>query len=120
MAANPLLQRLAFEQFHRDIANAILLPDIMNSADIGVVERRDGARLLFEPITEAAQGSLDGHAPAEPRVARFVNLPHSSRAKCTEDFIRAELVTRGQGHRVWSILPHTKVEIPAGDTAHSL
>src|SRR5437660_843287 len=45
MAIHPMLQRLAFEQFHGDEVPPISLPDFVNRTNIGMVQRRCSPRL---------------------------------------------------------------------------
>src|SRR5437667_3309504 len=47
-ARDALLQRLALQQFHHDVGLAILLANLMNCADVGMVQRRRGPRLTLE------------------------------------------------------------------------
>ena len=42
---NAVLQRLALEQLHRDERPAVVVADVVNGADVRVVQRRGGARL---------------------------------------------------------------------------
>jgi hypothetical protein len=39
LPANAVLKRLPFEMFHHDEESAILLPDLMNGADVRVIQR---------------------------------------------------------------------------------
>ena len=55
-------QRLAVEQLHHEVVHAVLMPDVVDGADVRVVQRGDGARLALEP----ARG---GPGPPRPRWA---------------------------------------------------
>ena len=48
--ANPLLQRLAFEQFHGDERLAFVFVNVVNGADVGVIQRRGSARFALEAL----------------------------------------------------------------------
>src|SRR5512140_434250 len=73
-ACEPLLQRLAVQQFHHDKRIAPLLIHLMNSADIRVVERRGRARLAREPLQkpaiagQVARKKLNRNITAQPGV----------------------------------------------------
>ena len=46
--ADPVLQRHSLQKFHDDKGLAIFLADLMNGADIGVVQRGGGLRFTLE------------------------------------------------------------------------
>ena len=48
LAANAMLERYAVEKFHDDEGMAILLPDLMNGADIRMVQSRSRLRFALE------------------------------------------------------------------------
>ena len=48
-AAQPLPQRLSFEQFGDDVRRAFVRADIEDRQNVGMVQGRGGARLLLEP-----------------------------------------------------------------------
>ena len=84
-AAVHLFQRGAGNVFHRDEANAVLFRDIVDSDDIGMVEPGRGLRFLQESALPAGIGDLvrgqsfQGDDPVQARVARLIDLAHSSR-----------------------------------------
>ncbi len=47
-ARDALLQRVALQQFHHDVGLAILLANLMNRADVGMVQRRGGPGFPLE------------------------------------------------------------------------
>jgi len=47
---NPVLQRLALQQLHADEGLALVLVDVVDRADIGVVEGRRGPGLALEAL----------------------------------------------------------------------
>ncbi len=89
-------ERLAFEKLHHEEGGAVLLPDVEQRADVGVIQLRDRARLALEPLAELRSGGdlrgqrLDGDAAIEPRVAGLVDLAHAAGAQRADDFIRTE------------------------------
>ena len=66
-------------------------------ADVRMVERREHLRLALEarePIgvaMERLRQHLDGDVAVQLRVACPIHLAHASRAKCGDEFIRAEV-----------------------------
>ncbi len=56
-------QRLAVEQLHHEEVHAVLMPDVVDGADVRVVQRGDGARFALEP-----DGGAQG--PSETSVGR--------------------------------------------------
>src|SRR5258708_35674236 len=76
---------------------------IVDHADIGMIERRGGARLTLEafPRSLGCKGLRQhfyGYVTVEPHVARLVNFPHSARTDGRNDLVRAEFVTRMKQH----------------------
>jgi hypothetical protein len=63
-----------------------MLADIMERADVRVVQPGDGLRLTLEPGAAIRVGAqlggqhFDGHTAVEPRVLRLVDLAHPARA----------------------------------------
>ena len=76
-------KRLALEQLRHDVRRTLMLTDIIDGKDVGVVERRRRARLLFETPQPGRSRSpagqdLDGHIAAQPRVARPIDFAHAA------------------------------------------
>src|SRR5438034_8622161 len=88
------------------------MADIEQRADVRMLERRDGARLALEAITELRVGSelsrqhLDRNGPVQRRVARAIDLAHPARPERREDLVRAEAPARCKTHRT----PRLRVE----------
>jgi len=49
-AANTISKRLALEKFHDHVSLTLMLSNVVNHADIEVIQRRGGARLALEPF----------------------------------------------------------------------
>jgi len=103
-------QRLAVEELHHQELDVSLAADIMNRADVRVVERGDRARFLLEAKTQvgiAGQRSrhhLDRHGAIETGVARFVDLAHPARPEGSHDFVGAEAGSGRQRHAIAPII----------------
>ena len=86
-----LLQRLALEQLHGDEGLALVLIDVMDGADAGMVEGRCGARFTLKSLKRlvvSGQGLgkelQRDHAP-QPDVLGFVDHPHAAPTQPGED-----------------------------------
>ena len=90
-APDPLGQRLALEQLHRDEVLALVLVDLVDRADAGVVERRGGARLALEALERGRvlrhlRGQeLQRDVAAELRVLGLVDDAHAAAAELRSD-----------------------------------
>ena len=100
----PVRQRLAVEVLHDEIRRAGLFADVVQRADVGMIELRDRAGFAVEPLAELRIGGerlredLDGDRAIEPRVARLVDLAHPAGAEGGENFVRAEARARLECH----------------------
>jgi hypothetical protein len=77
-------ERWAFDQFHDEI----IWPDIVERADVRVIQRGHGARLPLEALAELGVANLDGDPAVEPRVASLVHFAHATRPDWPEDLVR--------------------------------
>ncbi len=68
-------------------------PDVVNLADVGVIERRDGARFLLKTVKsigiccERGRKHLDCHVALQPLVPCAIDLAHATGAKGSHDFV---------------------------------
>jgi len=79
----PLAQRLAFQALHGDEEPAFLLPDFVNRAYAGMIQRRGGPRLTPEAFHKLAVlgqcvgQELERHAAAKLGVLGLVHHAHA-------------------------------------------
>jgi hypothetical protein len=91
LAADPLLQRLPLHPLHRDEGVALVLADLVDHADAGVVEGGGGAGLALEALAglgvagQLVGQQLQGHAPSQTRVFGFVDHAHPAPAQLAQD-----------------------------------
>ena len=91
----PCPQRLALEQLHHEERRALVLADVVQRADVGVVQAGDGPRFAREARAALSVGAqfcgedLDGDRAVEAGVAGLVDLAHSARADAV-DLVRTE------------------------------
>ena len=88
---DPLAQRLALEQLHRDEVLALVLVDLVDGADAGVVEGGGGAGLALEALERGRvprhlRGQeLERDVAAELRVLGLVDDAHAAAAELRRD-----------------------------------
>ncbi len=88
------LERSALDVFQHQVIRA----DIVDLANVRMVQRRNGTRLQFESGTMLMLQTFDGDEAIQPGVAGFPHLSHCARADEGQDFVRAEFVAYGEGH----------------------
>ena len=97
-------QRSAVDKFQHQILNSVLIADIVQRADVWMIQRRDRLRFALKAATRVGIGrdvgrkDLDRHGAIEPRVARLVDLPHPARPDRRDDLVRPQAGTGGDGH----------------------
>ncbi len=85
--AEDLVQGGAVDQLHHDEAAAVMLADVVERADVGVVQRRGGARLALEALRGQRVGGgrlgqeLHCDVAAEPEVLPPVDDTHAASAQ---------------------------------------
>jgi hypothetical protein len=89
------VERLPVDVFHDEIA----WPDVVEHADVRMIQGRNRASLLPEAIVVGAVERLDGHRAAEASIDRLVDLTHATGANRGHDLVRTKPVTWGKGHR---------------------
>ncbi len=91
LSADAVLECLALQQLHGDEGLPLVLVDVVDRADVGVVEGGGGLGLAPEPlegdpIAEELLGQeLQGNGPVEAGVLGLVDDTHPSAAKLLED-----------------------------------
>ena len=99
-------QRLALEELHDGVGDAVLRSEVEDRQDVRMRERRDGLRLALEPGERVRIGGdglredLDRDVPVELPVPRPVDLAHPARAERREDLVGAETGPGGDCHEV--------------------
>jgi hypothetical protein len=78
-------QRVALDQLHRDVGDAVALADVVDRDDVRVVERAGRARFGLEspqPVrifADSFRKNLQRHLAAQQQVARAVDFTHPAR-----------------------------------------
>ena len=88
-----MLERLPFEKLHGDEGLALVLVDVVDGADVGVVEGGGGTRLALEAFPglvtrEQPLGEeLESHLSPQARVLGLVDDAHAPAAQLLEDAV---------------------------------
>ena len=90
---DPLGQRRPLDQLHHQVVGT----DIVNVADVGVIQRGDRANLALEAFAEPLGGNLDGHLAPHARIAGAIHLSHAARADERQDLVGAQTSARQTG-----------------------
>jgi hypothetical protein len=89
-------QRLILQVLHDEIRRAILVADVVQSADVRMIKLRNRAGFALESVAELGvcrelrRKDLDRNRAIEARVLGFVDLAHPSGADKRQDFVRTE------------------------------
>jgi hypothetical protein len=95
---NAPAQRLALEELHRDEVPAFVDADVIDRADVRMVQRRCDARFAQEPLDILRRHAgtvgqeLERDMASKPRVLGFIDDAHSARAQLPEDFVVLNLL----------------------------
>ena len=95
-AREPGRERLAVEILHDEELEAVLLADVVERADVGMVQPRDGSGLALEALSSLGlfggfrRQDLDGHDASDACVVRTIDLAHPSTAEEGDDLVRSQ------------------------------
>ena len=109
-------ESFTLEIFHDDVANAVLFADVVELADVGMIQGRDGAGFAFEACVrfgffgEMFGENLDGDGAVEAGVARAVDFAHAACAEAGLNFVGAELGAGSERHWVGGSISHRGAE----------
>ena len=95
-AADPLTQRLPFEQLHHGVGDAVVAAEVVNGEDIGMRQRRDCMRLALEARQAIGIGrklhrqDFERNLATQFRVARAIDLSHATGTNRRDDLVDAD------------------------------
>jgi hypothetical protein len=95
---------------------------VVDSENVGMIEGAGPSGFLLEPpqpvliVAEVGGQDLDRNLAAQPRVLRPINFTHAARPNTGQDFIRAELRSRGKGHPFAQLYPSQQLVTDAADS----
>ena len=84
-------RRLPLDELHHEVVGS----DVVQRADIGMVQGRDGPHLALGSLAELLGGHLDGHVPTDAGITCAIHLAHAAGADSGGDFVGAEPRARG-------------------------
>ena len=91
-----ILQRRALQAFHNDEKPVLVFADIVDGADVGVIQRRRRARFPLKSfarlriLSQLLGKELQRHAPAEALVFRLVYNAHSAPAQLSYNAVMGD------------------------------
>ena len=95
-AREPGRERFALEILHDEELEAVLLADVVERADVGMVQPRDRSGLALEALSSlrlfggVRRQDLDGHDAPHACVVRAIDLAHPSTAQEGDDLVRSQ------------------------------
>src|ERR1700716_3433097 len=98
-------QRLAFQVLHYQVAHAILRTDVIQRADVGMLQGRNGFGLALESFLrlriagKVGRKDLDGYRAIETGVATTIDFSHAARASRSDDLVRPKSGSSSERHR---------------------
>jgi hypothetical protein len=101
LGRDALAQRLPFQQLHRQERPSLVFADIVNDANVGMVQGRGSPRFALEPLERCMisgviiRQKLERDGSAQPRVFGLVHHPH---AACPELLENPVMRNGGAGH----------------------
>ncbi len=96
-------QIAALHEIHREVGAPLVLPGLVDSDNVGMLESRDGGRLDAKPLGLVgtrpfpAENHLDGNLAAESVLSRPVHHPHAATRDLAQDLIITHLPGRRAG-----------------------
>ena len=97
-------ERLAVEQLHDQEGDTVLLSDVVERADVGMIDPGNRPSFTLEAfeLGRARVGErldrLDGDEPIEARIPRAVDFPHAPGIEESQHFVRPDVRTRRDRH----------------------
>ena len=113
---DPVLERLAFQQFHGDEVASAVLADLVDGADIGVVQGGGGAGFALKTVEcqgiffRLGRQELERDMAAQVDVLGLVHHAHSSAAQLREDTVVRDGLADHAGEHSWERVIHVRPE----------
>ena len=87
--AEALFQAFALQMFHHQELLRVLTTDVVERADVRVVQAGNGPRFTFEAIGETDGADLNGYGAVKAGVARLIDVSHAAGPQWGDDLIGA-------------------------------
>ena len=88
-------QRHALDVLHHQVGRAALFDDVVERADVGMIQGRNGPCLAFEPPAEVPGSGLDGDRAVQARVPALIHRAHATGADAPDNLIRPQAEAYG-------------------------
>ena len=104
-------QAAALQELGDQKRRLLVLADVMNGENVGVVERRHRPRLLLKAMQavsfagERCRKNFEGHIASQAGIRRAINFSHAACANQRLDFVRTEFSARGERHAARNYSP---------------
>jgi hypothetical protein len=85
---------LALDVLHHQIVRS----DIVNLADVGMIQRGDGLGLTLKALRELCCGDLNGHVAIQPGIVRSIHFAHPAFPDGRKELVRSEFVAWLERH----------------------
>ena len=99
------VQGLALKQFHDEELTVTFLPDVVDGADVRVIQRGNRSRFTLEPSggqtidIRSHREHFDCHVAVQSCVSPSIDFPHAAGADRRDDFVRTEASAGDERHR---------------------
>ncbi len=93
LAFDAILQRRPVEILHHDVLAVFVFANVVDGADVGMVERRRRPRLAPEALErlrvlrQFVGQKFQGHTPAEAQIFRLIHHTHTAAAQFLDDTV---------------------------------
>jgi hypothetical protein len=100
----PCGERFPFDVFHYEIVNSVLMANVMESADVRMIQAGDCSRFSLKSLAQfqvtgmVIWEDLDGNDSVKTGIAGAVDLAHPASANTREDFVRAQTFAGDDRH----------------------
>src|SRR6185437_12889387 len=107
MAGDEVLQRNPIQELHYDEGLVLILPDVVNGADVGVIQSRRGLRLALKSgqglwVAEHLIGQeLEGNKTVQAGVLRLVDHTHTPAANLLDDLVMGDFLANHGSGMLW-------------------
>ena len=104
---DPVLERLAFQQLHGDEVASVVLANLVDRADIWVVQSGGGASFALKTVEREriffrlGRQELERDMAAQVDVLGFVDNAHPSAAQLREDTVVRDGLADHSGEHSW-------------------
>ena len=92
-------QRFTLQVFEHQVAVAFVSADVVERANVGMIDRRNRARFDLKPFGKLAGQQFHRDNTAEPRISGLVHLAHTARTDGCQDLIGAQSGSGSKGHK---------------------